>query len=864
MILVKHASLPSLSAVVNSITHLQAFSGQRASSPKKHPYAYLRGLTVLMMTVGLLIGAMALYYIERRLVTTTGETLALAAANIADKLDLILYERSRDVQKAAKALRRHDVASLTEHIVWMKRTDPSYRWLAVTDANGRIVTATDPTGIGKDMSREAWFKAARQGKEVDARDVQIYHETGGIPAIAFTAPIKGDHDEFLGALTTRVGLTSLEDIFTSTREALVKLGASAQIEYQFLSRDGEVIVDSILRQEGKVNLKQIALPSALFVDSGQSGYVEEIHVRRHLPVITGYAQTKGHGDFIGFHWGILLRMERSDVLTPVRSVLWKLGVIGLIICLPIYSVLLWTTGRLRKEWTRTQESEEWLSTMLMSISDGVIATDKDGRIVSMNRVAESLVGPQTEALGQPLLQVIRIEGKETHTPLYGFVEKIVHEGVIVGASDQTFLVSKDGNKIPVEYNGAPIRNPQEDILGIILIFRDITPRKQAEEALRQSQEQLRQAHKMEAIGKLAGGVAHDFHNYLTIIMGYSSLLLQSHQPNGAYRQYAEAILKAGEGATLVTRQLLAFSRKQVLLPQVLDLNAVVTNLAPLLQRIIGEDVELIVVPLPTSGFVRADAGQIEQIIMNLVVNARDAMLQGGKLTIEIAHVDVDGPQNCSGDAPRLLLAVSDTGCGMDSETQAHVFEPFFTTKEKGKGTGLGLSTVYGIVNHSGGSIALSSEVGKGSTFKVYLPRVEEGVVPTLEPPKDVISQTQRSETVLVVEDEDAVRALTTEVLRSDGYKVLQACHSDEAIHVSGKYEGPIHLMVTDVVMPQMNGRELAEHLGQSRREMKVLYVSGYTDDAIFRDGVLQAGMPFLQKPFQLGTLLHKVREVLEQ
>ena len=289
-----------------------------------------------------------------------------------------------------------------------------------------------------------------------------------------------------------------------------------------------------------------------------------------------------------------------------------------------------------------------------------------------------------------------------------------------------------------------------------------------------------------------------------------------------------------------------------------------TNLAPLLRRIIGEDVELIVVPLPTSGFVKADAGQIEQIIMNLVVNARDAMLQGGKLTIEIAHADVDGPQHCSGGAPRLLLAVSDTGCGMDSETQAHVFEPFFTTKEKGKGTGLGMSKVYGIVNHSGGTIVLSSEVGKGSTFKVYLPRVEEGVVPTVEPPKDVISQTQRSETVLVVEDEDAVRALTTEVLRSDGYKVLQACHSDEAFHVSGKYEGPIHLMVTDVVMPQMNGRELAEHLGQSRREMKVLYVSGYTDDAIFRDGVLQAGMPFLQKPFQLGTLLHKVREVLEQ
>jgi two-component system, cell cycle sensor histidine kinase and response regulator CckA len=847
---------------MHRITHLQAFSDKGVPVPQKHPYAYLRGLTLLMMSVGLLLGAMALYYLELRLVATTGESLAFAAANIADKLDLILYERSRDVQKAAKALRQHNITSLNEYLVWMKRTDPSYRWLAVTDAKGRIVAATDPTGIGKDMNRKPWFQAVRQGKEVDAQDVQIYQETGGIPAIAFTAPIKGDRNEFLGALTTRVGLTSLEDIFTTTKEVLVRLGASPRLEYQFLSRNGDIIVDSALRQEGKLNLKQTGLPSALLADSGQSGYVEETHSRRRVLVVTGYAQTKGYGDFKGFHWAVLVRMDRSAILTPVRSVLWKLGVIGLIICLPLFSILLWTTGRVRREWTRTQESEEWLSTTLMSISDAVIATDKDGRIVSMNRVAESLVRPQTEAIGQPLPEIIRIVGKEKHTPLFGLVEKIIHEGVIVGASDNTFLVSKDGSEIPIEYSGAPIRNPHGDILGIILIFRDITPRRTAEEALHQSQEELRQAQKMEAIGKLAGGVAHDFNNYLTVIMGYSSLLLQS-QSDGMHRGHAEAIVKAGEGATLVTQQLLAFSRKQIRLPQVIDLNAVVTTLAPLLRRIIGEDIELIVVPLSISGFVKADAGQIEQIIMNLVVNARDAMLQGGKLTITITN-DVDGTKHRSGDTPCVLLTVSDTGCGMDSETQAHLFEPFFTTKEEGKGTGLGLSTVYGIVNQSGGSIALSSEVGKGTTFKIYLPRVEEGVVSTVEPEQNMISHPQRSETVLVVEDEDAVRAMTMEILESDGYKVLQACHGKEAFQVCGKYEGPIHLMVTDVVMPGMNGRELAERLTGSRPEMKVLYVSGYTDDAIFRDGVLQAGMPFLPKPFKLETLLNSVRGVLEQ
>src|SRR6266568_8531280 len=431
----------------------------------------------------------------------------------------------------------------------------------------------------------------------------------------------------------------------------------------------------------------------------------------------------------------------------------------------------------------------------------------------------------------------------------------------VGCRLEYRIRHKRGDWRVFESTSSAVRNANGETEKLVIVNRDITERKQLEQQLYLSQ-------KLEAVGRLSGGVAHDFNNLLGVIIGYSEVMQKRMAPNDRFREAADEILKAAHRAAALTKQLLAFSRKQVLEPKVLDLNTVVADVEKMLKRLIGEDILLEILVSPDLHAVKADPGQIGQVIMNLAVNARDAMPNGGKLTIETVNTTLDekdaGRYRYVVPGQYVKLRVSDTGCGMDAETQSHVFEPFFTTKEKGKGTGLGLATVYGIVNHSGGSIVLSSEVGKGSTFKVYLPRVEEGVVPTLEPPKDVISQTQRSETVLVVEDEDAVRALTTEVLRSDGYKVLQACHSDEAFHVSGKYEGPIHLMVTDVVMPQMNGRELAEHLGQSRREMKVLYVSGYTDDAIFRDGVLQAGMPFLQKPFQLGTLLHKVREVLEQ
>ncbi len=391
------------------------------------------------------------------------------------------------------------------------------------------------------------------------------------------------------------------------------------------------------------------------------------------------------------------------------------------------------------------------------------------------------------------------------------------------------------------------------------VARDITERKQLEQ-------QFLQAQKMEAIGQLAGGIAHDFNNLLTIINGYSQLLLEGIGTDERLRNQVNEIKNAGERAAALTRQLLAFGRRQVLRPQVLDLNGVVSNMDKMLRRLIGEDIDLVTLCREGLGRVKADPGQIEQVIMNLAVNARDAMPRGGKLTLETADVELDENYTRNHVAVRpgryVMLAVSDTGLGMDAETQAHIFEPFFTTKEQGKGTGLGLATVYGIVKQSGGNVWVYSESGRGTTFKIYLPRVDE-LADSASAATGQRQVPRGSETVLLVEDEDAVRALVRDVLESSGYNVLEANGATQALLISERYAKPIHVMLTDVVMPQMGGRELAARIASRHPETKVLYMSGYTDNAIVHHGVLDADTPFLQKPFAPDAVARKVREVLD-
>ncbi len=391
-------------------------------------------------------------------------------------------------------------------------------------------------------------------------------------------------------------------------------------------------------------------------------------------------------------------------------------------------------------------------------------------------------------------------------------------------------------------------------------------RKRAEEALRQSEERLRQAQKMEAVGRLAGGVAHDFNNLLTVITSYSDLLLEDLGSDDPKRDDVVQIRKAAEGAAALTRQLLAFSRQQVLEPKVLDLKATIASTEKLLKRLIGEDVHLITALAPDLGAVKADPGQLEQIIINLAVNARDAMPTGGRLTIEAANVEMDEAY-VRGHAPAspgryVLLALSDTGIGMDEQTKARIFEPFFTTKEPGKGTGLGLATVYGIVKQSGGFIWVYSEPGHGTSFKVYLPRVDEPAEPVATP-TTMAEPGRGTETVLVVEDAASVRMVTRQVLERYGYAVLEAPNGETALRLAAKHHGPIHLLLTDVVMPGLSGRQLAEQLAHLRPDMKVLYASGYADHAIVHHGILESGIAYLQKPFTPETLGRRVRQVLD-
>jgi signal transduction histidine kinase/ActR/RegA family two-component response regulator len=401
---------------------------------------------------------------------------------------------------------------------------------------------------------------------------------------------------------------------------------------------------------------------------------------------------------------------------------------------------------------------------------------------------------------------------------------------------------------------------------------DITDRKVAEaararleETLRKTEDQLRQSQKMEAIGRLAGGVAHDFNNLLSVVLSYSAFALAALDDNDSVAADVREIQSAGKRAADLTRQLLAFSRQQMLAPAVVDLNDVVGHMDTMLQRLIGEDIDLRTVTPPQVGKVKVDPGQIEQVIMNLAINARDAMPNGGTLTIETANVFLDEPYVSSHVGvkvgPHVLLAVADSGVGMTPDVQARIFEPFFTTKERGKGTGLGLSTVLGIVEQSGGSISVSSVPGRGATFRIYFPCTDE------DPDSMQLAAAPRTlqgtETILLVEDEEQLRALGRQILSKSGYHVIVAENAPNALTICEKYEGTIHLLLTDVVMPLMNGRELAERAARLRPAMKVLYVSGYTDNTIVHHGVLDEGVAFLQKPITPDNLRRKLRDVLD-
>jgi two-component system cell cycle sensor histidine kinase/response regulator CckA len=513
-----------------------------------------------------------------------------------------------------------------------------------------------------------------------------------------------------------------------------------------------------------------------------------------------------------------------------------------------------TIGRDISARKRREHDLSRLVAVVESSHDAIISLTSKAEVLTWNRGAERIFGYSSkEAVGQSILLLSPpVQPEEGSTLL----ERIQRLDIV--ENFETTRMRKDGTQIHVAFTLSPTKDSEGHVVGVSGVARDVTENKRLEQMLRQSQ-------KMEAVGQLAGGVAHDFNNLLGVILGYTGLLLDRLSTDDPQRRSIEEIQKAGDRAALLTRQLLAFSRKQVLQLKVLDLDAVVAGAEKLLQRLIGEHIQLLVVPNPGLGRIKADAGQLEQIIMNLAVNARDAMPTGGKLTIQTSNVEIDeefaGLHPSTHPGPHVMLSVTDTGCGMDEKTKVRIFEPFFTTKEFGKGTGLGLSTVYGIVKQSNGSVWVYSEVGVGTTFKIYLPCVSP--VLEIESPREEPEKVERgSQTILIVEDDTALLQVTQRSLEAVGYAILAAHNPAEAIQISKQHPGPIHLMVTDVIMPGMSGAQLATYLSASRPEMKVLYVSGYTDDTIVRRGVLEPGLAFLQKPFSPKTLAWKVEEVL--
>jgi len=535
------------------------------------------------------------------------------------------------------------------------------------------------------------------------------------------------------------------------------------------------------------------------------------------------------------------------------------GLVGLVFLFDLYTI--YQQLQIHRIRRQLSDQEQIFRLITENAEDLITVVDREGKRL-YDSPGYNKLGYSSKDLGRsPFPEQIHLDDREA---LVAARKETFEKGV--GPRVEYRFRRKDGDWRILESTRSPVRNDRGEIEKVVIVSRDITERKQAEELLRRRDEQLRQSQKMEAVGRLSGGIAHDFNNLLGVIIGYSESIEHRLTPNDPLRKSAEEIRKAGERAASLTHQLLAFSRQQVLQPQILDLNALVTDMGKMLRRLIGMHIELTTKLAPELGQVKAEQSQIEQVIVNLAVNARDAMPEGGALLIETSNLDVN--ENLASSFPFLqpgpyvLLTVTDTGIGMDANTRRHIFEPFFTTKGPGKGTGLGLATVYGVAKQSGGGVIVDSEPGKGSTFKIFLPQTQESAVAPA-PRETSAKGSMGTGTILLVEDEEALLNLTAERLTESGYKVLLARDGVHAIEIANSCNEPIHLLLTDIMMPRMGGLSLARSMSELRPGIRVVFMSGHAErEASYREAI-RSGAESIQKPFSYEQLSRLVRKMLD-
>jgi len=804
------------------------------------------------------------------------ERLARVADTNALLLRLWIQQRDRDAQTlAAFPSVKASVSGNSENqpeglardhtsVILDSFRDPAiYSALYVLDNKGKVVASSGEARVPETEILEAY----RAFEHVGILTLFAPDREGSFQPLAVIAPIRAHTG--VGKPSPNPGAIDGAVIVVTQRDALKPLlltdvATTASGETLFISRRGkEATFVSPFRNRRNEETAQRGWPSpgkpALLALARQEVFAE-YNDYRGIPVV---AVTRFIPE-IG--WGMVTKIDRKEALARFRQTVFQaLFILIVSLCaLVSLSFALWRyqqvhglraeIARRRQTEAELQQSEQRFYTAFRSSPEGMsITTLKEGRYIEANDVFLRTLGYQREeVVGKTSTELGIWARPEDRSAM---IQKLLR-GELVRDMELNSR-TKSGQIRQVLLSLQTIRLQNE--LCVLASLRDITEHKLLEE-------QLRQAQKMEAVGRLAGGVAHDFNNLLGIVMGYSELLLGKLPTDDPSRKTVERIMDAAGRATELTRQLLAFSRRQVLQTKVVDLNAVVSDAQKLLQRLLGEDIELVTRLGMDSGYVMADPGQLVQVIMNLAVNSRDAMPGGGRLTLETANVVVEEAyaqtRRPLKPGAYVTLVVSDTGHGMDEDTQVHLFEPFFTTKEVGKGTGLGLSTVYGIVKQSGGFIWAESEPGQGTTFRIYLPQVSEAgneEKPT-EPASKLVGG---SGTILIAEDEPALREMTRECLETAGYMVLEATDENDAIRIAERHKDPIHMLLTDVVMPKMSGPALAQKVREKRAGIRVMYVSGYTDNSLFQEQFLAGNTTFLQKPYSPQALLQEIHKLLK-